>query len=280
MTSTPSTRKLTQQSGAFTRTTDGSQSLQRGLQLLRAFVSGASTLTNAELAARTGLPRPTISRLTRSLVEQGFLAYERSIRAYRLGPILLTLSQSFVRSRPDLALAQPLMQTLALTERINVNLAESDLDAMTYVESVREDPSPVYVGLVLGTRLPMEKSSVGRAFLAAAAPEVRRRAHDRLAQRYGAGWPSLLAELDADYERVRRDGYTASNLVPGVYALAAPVRKPDGDVMGVNVSFTCWPQDLHKPLEQWLPQRTQWYAPKLLALARELEASWRLGLAE
>ena len=42
--------------------------LARGLDLLRAFKPGETELTNTDLALRTGLPKPTVSRLTRALV--------------------------------------------------------------------------------------------------------------------------------------------------------------------------------------------------------------------
>jgi hypothetical protein len=67
-----STRARTQATGTFVRSTPGSHSLERGLALLRAFRHGVDVLTNAELADRAQLPRPTVSRLTRSLVDAGF----------------------------------------------------------------------------------------------------------------------------------------------------------------------------------------------------------------
>ena len=42
------------------------QGLARGLSVLRAFRPGESALGNAEIAARTGLSRPTVSRLTQT----------------------------------------------------------------------------------------------------------------------------------------------------------------------------------------------------------------------
>jgi hypothetical protein len=41
--------------------------LARGIELLRCFTAEQRQLSNAELAARTGLPRPTVSRLTYTL---------------------------------------------------------------------------------------------------------------------------------------------------------------------------------------------------------------------
>ena len=46
------------------------RSLERGLLLLRAFGPGADTLGNSDLVGRTGLPKATVSRLARTLVER------------------------------------------------------------------------------------------------------------------------------------------------------------------------------------------------------------------
>eukprot|EP01032_Pedospumella_encystans_P037671 gene37671-42668_t len=87
-----STRARTQATGTFVRSTPGSHSLERGLALLRAFRHGVDVLTNAELADRAQLPRPTVSRLTRSLVDAGFLAYDIEQRGYRLTAACLSLA--------------------------------------------------------------------------------------------------------------------------------------------------------------------------------------------
>ncbi|MBC7728270.1 MAG: helix-turn-helix domain-containing protein, partial [Microbacteriaceae bacterium] len=49
------------------------RSLERGVEILRAFRPGSELLGNGELAERTGLARATVSRLTQTLVGTGFL---------------------------------------------------------------------------------------------------------------------------------------------------------------------------------------------------------------
>lgn len=46
---------------------DRNRSLERGIDILRAFKPGADLLGNGELAERTGLPRATVSRLAQTL---------------------------------------------------------------------------------------------------------------------------------------------------------------------------------------------------------------------
>ena len=47
--------------------------LARGLELLRCFTPSESALSNLDLAKKSGLPRPTVSRLTHTLARLGYL---------------------------------------------------------------------------------------------------------------------------------------------------------------------------------------------------------------
>ena len=61
--------------------------LARGLELLRAFGTGEEYLGNAELSNRTHIPRPTVSRLTYTLTQLGYLQHNRHLEKYRLGQV-------------------------------------------------------------------------------------------------------------------------------------------------------------------------------------------------
>ena len=52
--------------------------LARGIELLRCFTADATELSNADLAQRSGLPRPTVSRLTYTLTVLGYLRHTQN----------------------------------------------------------------------------------------------------------------------------------------------------------------------------------------------------------
>jgi hypothetical protein len=60
--------------------------LARGLEVLRAFRADDGFLGNLEIAERTGLPKPTVTRLTYTLCELGYLAQVPRLGKYRLAP--------------------------------------------------------------------------------------------------------------------------------------------------------------------------------------------------
>ena len=63
--------------------------LSRGLDVLRAFQPNDGLLGNQEIAARTKLPKPTISRLTYTLTKLGYLTPVPRFEKYQLAPAAL-----------------------------------------------------------------------------------------------------------------------------------------------------------------------------------------------
>lgn len=232
-----SSRRHTVEVGRFTRDTPGSQSLERGLQLLRTFRPGVAMLTNSELAKRTGLPRPTVSRLTHSLVDAGFLSYDLERRAYRLAAVFLTLAQAFRREVSVLSVALPLMRKVAEGEQINVGLAVPDQLEMVYLDSVRESRRGIFRRISAGSRIPMELTSLGRAYLAGLAETERQVLLKRIEAHYEQGWAPVRREINRAIVDIARLGYCVAVWQPGMMALASFLKGPDRAIYAINISF-------------------------------------------
>lgn len=264
---TKSSRRLTREAGRFVRETPGSQSLERGLLLLRAFRLGRSSLTNADLAERSGLPRPTVSRLTRSLVDSGFLAFDMRSRGYRLTAVFLNLGRVFRDDVPALDLALPLMKAVAEGESINVGLAVADQFEMVYLESVRKSRRGVLRRIVPGSRTPMELTSLGRSYLYMLDEPTRRHTLQHIASKYTHGWAEVEAQIGEAFADLAAKGYCLAAWQPGMVAIAAPLQAPDRMRYALNISF---PSAAAEPDEAQVAR----YAPKLLRLAKDIAAVW------
>jgi DNA-binding IclR family transcriptional regulator len=186
-----SSRQQTRQTGLYVRITPGSQSLERGLSIMRAFRHGVDLLTNADIAERTGLARPTVSRLCRSLVESGFLEYDTQRRGYRLSIASLSLALSFRSSEPDLESALSLMRELAQGRQVNVGIASADRDEMVYLESVRFSRKGIFRRMVAGSRIPIADTSLGCAYLAGLDSMQRDKLLQTLQQAHPHEWPQM-----------------------------------------------------------------------------------------
>jgi DNA-binding IclR family transcriptional regulator len=211
--------------------------LARGLDILRAYGPGDEYLGNAELAKRTGIPRPTISRLTSTLTRLGYLYYSEASEKYRLGPGVLALGYRYLAATGVRQLARPLMDKLAEETNCTIALGAPDRLEMAYVE-VCQGRGPLILRMEVGSRIPMAKTSMGRAYIAGLPEPRRAAAYSQLAAAYGAEWPEIRAALDRGIEDYQKMGFCLSEgeWNREVSAVAVPLVLDEGaDVM----AFSC-----------------------------------------
>lgn len=262
-----STRAESRASGSFVRTSPGSHSLERGLGLLRAFRLGSVVLTNADLAARCGLPRSTVSRLTRSLVDAGFLSYDHGEQGYRLSVACLSLALSYRAGQAALDAALPLMRGLAEGRRINVGLAVLDQTEMVYLDSVRLGRSSLFRRLVPGSRIPTATTALGRAYMSSMPAGERQALLRRLAAEQGSHWPRIQKEISASFRDLKQHGYCWAEWQQGAVAIAASVREPGGQRYALNVSS----QIPNGPMEPFIAS----HGKLVRELAKAIEVRWQ-----
>lgn len=212
------------------------RSLERGMEILRAFRPGADCLGNGEIAERTQLSRATVSRLTQTLVECGLLEHDRKRRAYRLSCLVLSFAHAMHSGSPVLGAVAPLMRTLAEKMRINVGIASADRDEMIYLESFRCNNKASLRNVVAGQRVPMELTSLGRAYLAVIDGARRRELLAHFRQRRTGDWRILREALDNARLDVETKGFCTAAWQPEVVALATPLILPQRPVYILNVS--------------------------------------------
>jgi IclR family transcriptional regulator, positive regulator for flagellar biogenesis len=265
-----SSRRLSQESGQFIRVTPGSQSLERGLRVLRAFLEGAASLSNSELVARTQLPKATISRLSRSLVEAGMLEFNAAEESYRLAPSSLCFGRAFQFSRSELGAVNGLLKGFARENQINVGLSGPDLTHMVYIATFREGRGGQTRTVAAGLRLAMATCSPGIAYLARAGAYERAKIFSRLEIYHGEEWPAVEATLNAEIRKTISRGYSQASSAFGNAGFGTTVSAPSGAVYGINASYLA---AAGLPASLTGPQ----LGAKLIALAREVEAVWGNG---
>ena len=226
------------------RQAEGAQnrSLERGIEILRAFRPGLDLLGNGGIANRTGIARATVSRLTQTLVMSGMLDYDRTERAYRLGAAVLSLALAMRSSNPVLQIASPLMRAASDKFRANVGLARVDRNEMVYLESFRYNRRGVLRTVVSGQRVPIELTSLGRAYLVAAPEENRKEFITNLRARHSNRPTALLDALEKEINEavthVKEHGFCAASWQPEVIALASPLKIAGYPIYVVNMSVT------------------------------------------
>lgn len=165
------------------------------------------------------------------------LQVDAQTRTYRLAPAVLSLAHAMRTGSHVLAVAAPLMRALAESQRINVGLAAPDRDEMVYLESIRYNRRIVLRHVVSGQRVPMELTSLGRAYLAVA-PEPKRKALLAMFKRRRATqWGPIGQAIEDARACVNERGYCAAAWQPEVVAVATPLVTPDA-IYVLNVSIS------------------------------------------
>src|SRR5512147_858046 len=145
--------------------------LSRGLDVLRSFGPRDRWLTNQEMAKRTGLAKPTVSRLAYTLTRLGYLRYSEQLNKYALGSAAISLGYSALGQMDIRRFARPLMQELSDYTKSSVHLAVNDRRSMQVVDTYWNSASFV---IDIGSRIPVATTSLGRAFVAALPPPERK----------------------------------------------------------------------------------------------------------
>ncbi|MDB5750721.1 MAG: transcriptional regulator, IclR family [Ramlibacter sp.] len=203
--------------------------LARGLALLRAFEPANDWKTNAELSSVTGLPKPTVSRITARLTEAGYLIYSGERAAYRLGTSILALGYG-AASNPNLVvIARPLMQQFADQHKVSVVLASSDADSMVCVDVAHSRAMMFTLRVRAGWRFRMDQSALGRALIGSMGDAERERMLTRLAEADHSTWSALLGQVKSLVTQMQRRQYciAAGTLERGTNGVAVVIDTPD-----------------------------------------------------
>lgn len=140
--------------------------LARGLEILRCFGKAGPVLGNQDLAAMTNLPKPTISRLTHTLVQLGYLKNVPGTHQLQLDIGVLALGQRLLNNLAIKNVAHPYMQELADYSKSAVAISARDRLQMLYLHVVQGESNST-MRRPIGSMLPIHSSAMGRACLAA-----------------------------------------------------------------------------------------------------------------
>ncbi|TXL71367.1 IclR family transcriptional regulator [Vineibacter terrae] len=211
--------------------------LARGLRVLRAFhAHDEQPLGNKELAERTGLAKATVSRLTYTLTQLGFLSQDARSGAYALAAGVLAPAYTFL-SRLDIRrVARPYMQKLAIQPGVTVSLATRHELRMTAIESVVAESVVPHAGL-FGGRAPIARTAIGHAYLAGLKPDAREQLMAELRDHYAGDWATIGPRIQRDIRTIERKGYCVvlGEWTPSISGVAVPiVVDDDGLVLSMS----------------------------------------------
>jgi len=239
--------------------------LARGLEVLRCFTPTEGQLGNGEIAERTGLPKPTVSRLTYTLTKLGYLAHVERLAKYQLAPAALALGYSALANMRIRQIARGSMQALADYGDASVALGTRDRLDIIYVEHCRSRHG-VMLRLGLGSRIPIANTAMGRALIAGLPEAERDWLLGYMRREAGKGWPKLRASVERAVDDVATRGFTLAlgEWERDINAVGVPLIAPDGSGA---FAFNCG-----APAFQFTRERLESdIGPRLVNMVRNVE---------
>lgn len=204
------------------------RAVERAIDVLTSFAAERSMLEIGDLQRATGLSRPTLYRLLKTLESKGFIRSQGSPLTFELGPAVHRLAHAWDRSYPVVSVSGPALEDLwrSSGETVALMIATSPLSRTCAVEL--KSPHPISFSRGTGYSDPMHRGASGKAILAFL-PEAERQAA-LLRVEPGRAREELATEL----RRIRKSGHalTFAELVEGVCAIGAPVIDAAGRVHG------------------------------------------------
>ena len=241
--------------------------LARGLDVLRAFHPHDGLLGNQEIAARTKLPKPTISRLTYTLTKLGYLTQVPRFEKYQLAPAAMALGYAALANLGVRHLSESFRDELMRETGGAVAVGARARLSMIYFGQSRSSLT-VGVQLDVGSRIPIPTTAMGRAFFWALAAEERAQLLREFREYYGSRWPKMRDGLERCGDMVARHGFaiSAGAWQDDVHAVGVALKLNDGTG---PYAFNCG-----APAFRFTEDRLRNdIGPRLLAMVRNIEAA-------
>jgi DNA-binding IclR family transcriptional regulator len=240
--------------------------LSRGLDVLRAFHPNDGLLGNQELAARTNLPKPTISRLTYTLTKLGYLTPVPRFEKYQLAPSAMALGYAALANLGVRHLSEPYREEVMRETGGAVAVGGRDRHSMIYFGQSRT--GLLGIQLDVGSRVPIATTAMGRAYIWALADDERANLLRELRDHYGNRWSRMRDGIERAGEMVARHGFTVSagEWQEDVHAVGVALKLNDGTG---PYAFNCGAPAFRFTEERLMTD----IGPRLVAMVRKIEAA-------
>jgi len=193
--------------------TERVNAVARALSLLDAFGIQDASLGLAELGRRTGLPKPTVLRIARTLAESGYMVALDG-GAWRLGPSTARLGARYRRAFDMTSAIEPVLQDLAADSGLTASFFAPEGEQRIRLLRIRGESgfvSPTQVG----EALPLDRGAAGLVMLAASGRTGP--LYDAIREK---GFHSTVGEADAVAASVAAPVFGRRGALVGALALA------------------------------------------------------------
>jgi IclR family mhp operon transcriptional activator len=233
------------------------RSVERAIDVLQA-LNRRPLSTLHDLHRETGLPKPSIVRLLRTLEAKGLAAQSSSYGTYQLLGRVKSLSSGFHHEPLVIEVAEEIMIDFTKREGWPLALALFDLNAMVVRASTIPYTSLSLFHSSLNLRWSMVSRALGRAYLAFSEPNEQKiileiLKHSKDPEDEAARNDAAMARM---IDQVRERGYAARDplIEPRSITIAVPVWENGRVVAALGLTWITAAMTLQEGTDRYLPR--------------------------
>lgn len=233
----------------------------RAIRVLETIAASPTPPQLVDLCNATGLPKPTVFRILATLEYAGLVSREPGSKRYTCGRRLGELAGEVVLNSPARGARHAILEELVEQIGETCNLTIPNGSSVMYLDRV-ETAWPLRITLGAGSSVPLHASASGKLFLS----HLPKRSRERFVRqspliRHTQHTLVDPAELAAEFDRIRRQGYATDNeeYLAGICCLAVPVHDAQARVVAALA--------MHAPVARMRLEQAMQFLPAMQAAA-------------
>ena len=206
--------------------------LTNGFRILESITAAKTGLTFSEIVDATGIPKASVHRLLREMVELAVLAYDDTTRSYQGGLMLASLGASVTANYDVRRIVRPHLEALHEVTRSVVTLGIRDGERGIYIDKIEPANLLIRLHSEIGKSFPLHCTAMGKVLLAHSDPSTIAKVTRRKLPRYTDSTITDGKILRDELETVLGNGFAIDReeITRGLVCVAAPVHGVDGRV--------------------------------------------------
>lgn len=233
-----------------------SNSILRGLEVLKMFSVENQTFSLAEIASNLGVSRTTPYRILYTLEECGYIYQDSHTKRYGLRPKVLELGFTYLNSLQLPELAAPYLEKLRDETGMSSHMGILDGNEIVYIARYPAR-SVATITINVGSHLPIHATAMGKCLLAHLPEEKREELLSELGALQMPNAPKIeIQELRNELQSIREKGYVfhKGEFEKGVWSVACPVFGKDNEVIAaINIATSQHMADAELMEEKVIP---------------------------
>lgn len=207
-------------------------SLRNALRLMNLFSVDEPELQLQDIATKLEIGQSTAFRLVQTLMAEGFVMRDPSVKSYRLAASVLAMGHTIITKMDLCHQSIDILEELAENTGETAHIAVFKDDQALYLLKI-DSSNPVHLLSHAGKTNPIHSTSTGQILLAYQAESIINKVMERELIGYTEKTITDPMKLKNKLQIIRKKGYAVSQeeLHKGVVSIAAPVKNKKGEII-------------------------------------------------